>query len=232
MDTALSVSTLEQSAGLLADLGRLRSSLETAGSFEEVRDIAAHAEALRLYAKKIRAGLAVQNECAEVKIRAERRMGRELAALDKHKGGRPPDETDHGGLSVSPPTLEQIGVSPMQSHRWQTAAELPEESFRTYTAILNARGRELTSAGVYQLARSERSPEEWPDYSDKIPTEFCCPRCRFEWNGQSKSRPVLNAIARGAGVSLMTVARWFAAGRGRRQVTNRARKVGVDVANA
>lgn len=58
---------------------------------------------------------------------AERRLGELLKETEKNKGTRlggnivlPPDDT---------PTLEEQGVSKIQSHRWQTIADLPEEDF-------------------------------------------------------------------------------------------------------
>ncbi|KKL26717.1 hypothetical protein LCGC14_2392510 [marine sediment metagenome] len=29
-------------------------------------------------------------------------------------------------------------------------------------------------------------PEDFPEYSDDIETEYCCPKCRYEWSGKPK----------------------------------------------
>ncbi len=64
-------------------------------------------------------GLEAQNEAAAIVLTAERRMGEMLAGLDGHGS--------HGGKRVSSSMmkLEDIGVSKIQSHRWQTEARVP-----------------------------------------------------------------------------------------------------------
>lgn len=40
---------------------------------------------------------------------------------------------------------------------------------------------------VERLARHLSAPSEFPAVSDDtIPTEYCCPRCRYEWSGSPK----------------------------------------------
>lgn len=53
-----------------------RTMLEKAASVDEVKDIRDRAEALRLYAKQQKDSGTMQQQCAEIKIRAERRGGR------------------------------------------------------------------------------------------------------------------------------------------------------------
>lgn len=71
---------------LSAVLESARRALAVAGSFDEVKTIRDRAEALRVYLRSITAAREAQNECAEIKIRAERRMGEELAWLEKNVG--------------------------------------------------------------------------------------------------------------------------------------------------
>lgn len=72
-------------------------------------------------------GLEVQNSAAEVKLRAERRMGELLAVMPKQNGGdaartRFHDETE----LIAPPTLADYGIERMLSHRCQQVAAVPE----------------------------------------------------------------------------------------------------------
>lgn len=69
-----------------------------------------------------------QNHAAEIKLRAERRAGELLAEMDKHEGGRPVKTADTVS-AVTPPTLEQLGISDKQSSRWQGIAAIPEPLF-------------------------------------------------------------------------------------------------------
>lgn len=70
-----------------AGLKQLARNLAAATNFREFKDARDRAESWRHYVANIRAGLRMQNEVAELKIRAERRIGEELATLNKAKGG-------------------------------------------------------------------------------------------------------------------------------------------------
>lgn len=65
---------------------------------------------------------AVVNECAAVKLQAERRAGELLAAMDLKPGKKRIGNTM---LSIS-----ELGIHPMKSHRWQLMATVPEDEFR------------------------------------------------------------------------------------------------------
>ena len=63
--------------------------------------------------------LGAQNYCAEIKLRAERKAGDMLAENVKHTGGRPKQR------SRDVTVLRNVGVSKMESHRWQRIASVP-----------------------------------------------------------------------------------------------------------
>src|SRR4051812_19168002 len=77
-----------------------RAAIEQAGSFSEVKEIRSRAKALHDYQRSIGAATDAINAAAEIRIRAERRMGEELAKADLATGGRPP-ETGNRVLPVS-----------------------------------------------------------------------------------------------------------------------------------
>lgn len=66
---------------------------------------------------------------AEIKLRAERRAGELLKEREMNQGGRPIEkETSNIMLPViHPPKLEELGISKVQSSRWQLEAQIPEE---------------------------------------------------------------------------------------------------------
>jgi hypothetical protein len=33
---------------------------------------------------------------------------------------------------------------------------------------------------------NDEPPLDWPDFSDGIETEFCCPRCAYSWRGDPR----------------------------------------------
>ena len=81
---------------------------------------------MRQYAAQIGAVLEAQNQCAEIKLRAERKAGEVLADAAPHGGDR---------ISSTPKgTLLSFGVSKKQSTNWRQAASLPESEFEAHVA--------------------------------------------------------------------------------------------------
>lgn len=120
--------------------------LAAAKSIAEVKDLRDKAEAIRLYRKQHDKSLEAQNTAAELKLRAERKLGLLLRETVNHEGSK------GVGFSVKPTLPEDISKS--QSHRWQTIAELPEDDFEHYLQQTQANGEELTTQAVYDLART------------------------------------------------------------------------------
>lgn len=121
---------------------RARLAIEQARTVDEVKVVRDQAQAIRLYFKQARESLEMQNNVAEIKLRAERRIGEMLP-------------TQIGSHDV---TLSGMGISKMQSHRWQAEASVPEEEFERHVAEVKVSGKELTSAGLYRLARQTAIP--------------------------------------------------------------------------
>lgn len=143
----------------LALLARARADLAEAKTIDEVRLIRDQAALLQGYAKKQRWCLEMQNDVAEIKVRAERRAGEMLAEMAKDVGGRPP-KTYCNVQQVSTSTLTDLGIERTQSHRWQTIASLPDETFEAHVSRVKASATgELTSAGVLKLAKQLRAQQ-------------------------------------------------------------------------
>jgi N6-adenosine-specific RNA methylase IME4 len=108
---------------------------------KQIRD---RAQALAHYAKTANAGFEAQQECAELKLRAERKAGELLATTPLHNGDpRSQDAT----------RLDDLGINKSQSSRWQRLASLSDFEFEGYIGNAWAARRELTTAGALQLAR-------------------------------------------------------------------------------
>ena len=60
--------------------------LAEATAIEEVTDSRNYAEAVRLVAKQAKAGLEVQNQATDLKLRAERRGGEMLVSIERESG--------------------------------------------------------------------------------------------------------------------------------------------------
>jgi N6-adenosine-specific RNA methylase IME4 len=127
----------------------IKTALQKAASVDEAKGIRDRAEALRIYAKQSGQSLDVLNRCAEIKLSAERRAGEILLDMEKNKGAR--------GKGVryrdeSAPTLAELGISQVQSHRWQKIASIPLRDFEGFIRDRKRDGKELTSVSVLRLA--------------------------------------------------------------------------------
>lgn len=108
---------------------RAKRAIAEVKTVDEVKAIRDKAEAARVYAKQAGEGLEMQNNIAEVKIRAERRAGELLGEMKKNPGGRPAKNPLHNERGLS---LQEMGISHVQSHRWQSIAAVPQEEFDTH----------------------------------------------------------------------------------------------------
>jgi hypothetical protein len=118
----------------------LRASAE-ARSPEQLIGLADTAETLRRYAQRARLGMAAQNRCAEIRLRAERKLGQYLAGTRRNSGGRPKTVPLGNGF----PTLDDLGITRKLSHRAQRLAAIPAKDFDWYLRMAAARGWEITT---------------------------------------------------------------------------------------
>ena len=148
---------------VLTHFDRARQELELAATIDEVKKIRDRAEALRLYAKQSRLSLEMQNRCAEIRIRSERRAGEMLKEREKHPPGPSKEDRSHDGTQLYPPRLEELGITKNQSSRWQLIASIPEQDFERRVESLKTSEKELTSNEILSLAgyiRREKDREE------------------------------------------------------------------------
>ena len=134
-----------------------RSALMQAKNIDEVKDIRDKAEAMRAYAKQAGDSSEMQNMCAEIKLRAERRGGELLREMEKNKGGWANKESCSNIVLPQDdlPKLADLGIDKMQSSRWQAIAQLPEEVFEEYLAEKIKDKEEITTADVLRLAKGQ-----------------------------------------------------------------------------
>lgn len=145
-----------------------RRALAAAHRVDEVKAIRDRAEAVRVYAKQA-GDFELQNQAAEIRLRAERRAGQLLLEMEKNPGtrgeGRPRKDGTKSrrssGTTAYPPKLEDIGVSKDQSSKWQRLALLVDEA--TFEkALVQAREKtgELTNAALLREIREIITPTE------------------------------------------------------------------------
>lgn len=132
--------------------------LMVAKSIDEVKEVRDRAEVMRLYYRQQGKSSEMQNACAEIKLRAERRLGELLKEMPKNGGGRP-EKTGNTMLPVleeDTPTLAQMGITKMESSRFQAIADVPKEVFEERIAETIAKKDELTSAEMRKVAKELR----------------------------------------------------------------------------
>jgi hypothetical protein len=132
----------------LAILNRAAQALAASSDLKQIKSIRDKAEAARKYAQNAALGLQIQNQAAELKLRAERRAGELLAGLKLRGGNRKSNSHDE---SLK---LEDLGIDHNQSARWQREAAVPETVFSQYLSKSNQLGRDITAQGLLRLAHT------------------------------------------------------------------------------
>jgi len=112
----------------LVKLDAFQQALVEAKTIEEVKGLRNQADVFTQWLRKQRAGLSAQNAGAEMKLRADRRLGEMLS--NQVKPGNP--QLLHG--AIIRPKLSELGIEPTQSHRWQKESLIPIEIFEQYLA--------------------------------------------------------------------------------------------------
>lgn len=125
----------------LANISRAKLELEQARDINEVLEIHDVAIAAHAWATARGADEAAQ-VALEVKLRAERKAGEHLQEIPKQEGAR----TSRSNKAL--PRLKDLGVSKIESSRWQRIASIPKDRFEEY--INNAKNR--TQSALLRIA--------------------------------------------------------------------------------
>jgi hypothetical protein len=140
--------------GQIILLDEARARLAKVASVDEAKKIRDTAEALRHYAKQQGIGLEAQNKAAEIKIRAERRAGELLAAVERkdHKPRKTTRRPD-GSITTYTDTIKSAGISEPSARRWQSISKIPEPQFEAFVQTAKEEGHELTSADAERFSK-------------------------------------------------------------------------------
>jgi N6-adenosine-specific RNA methylase IME4 len=140
--------TLEEGCRLLAE----------ARQVEVVVDVRDRAQAtLHYYRQRRDYGSRAMLDAAEIKLRAERKLGELFSEMPVHPGGRPPRNPLHHVTGL-PPTRQDLGVTRRDVHHWRRLAAVPVEPFESHVAEVRDAGKELTTAGLLRLAKHAGQP--------------------------------------------------------------------------
>lgn len=132
--------------------------IKKAVQFDDLKKITNKADAMRA-AARIAGNTEAEMEMAEIRIRAERRVG-QLMAMTKEagmlsKGGRP-KKADKGITPLDAPiTLEEVGIGKMMANRARKLAGLPEEKFETTLTDWKAKITDEGARVTHTLIRND-----------------------------------------------------------------------------
>lgn len=136
----------------LVRLDALTQALQESRSVVEVKQIRDRAEALRQYARQSGENLGLQNDFAEIKLRAERRAGELLAEIERKPGTRT-DTTSCQSDTRLQEAIANAGIAQKTAYRWQSIFALSIDSFEQFIAKTRADEKELTEAALLSLGR-------------------------------------------------------------------------------
>lgn len=156
----------------LAKLEHALQMLAECRTVDEVKDVRDKAEAIRLYCKNAKMGLAAKNKAALLKIEAERRAGEMLAVMCMHGGDR------KSKSQVATLNLPTLGITKSNSSRRQGMAGLPDDDLASYVESCQQMERELTSEEVFSGGRRAAMNCEDREPPAEITFERCAERLR------------------------------------------------------
>jgi hypothetical protein len=138
--------------------------LSDARTVDEVKDLRDKAAAVKAYIKKAKLGHHLVVEAATIKLRAERKLGQMLQALDLARSAPGNQHTGPQEPCDGTVLLRDLGISKADSCRSQRIASLPDDVFERYVIEKSKAGREPTLAGLFRLtkqceARNHLEPE-------------------------------------------------------------------------
>jgi site-specific DNA-methyltransferase (adenine-specific) len=127
----------------LVQIGLVERALAEAKSLEQLKDVRDKSQLLSTWFKKRDGYKERYLAVAELKVRAERRLGAMLGEMPKHNG----DPRLHDATRLS-----ELGIEKTQSHRWQQLASIPEPAFEEAMTHYKEVMQEIYSTAFLKLA--------------------------------------------------------------------------------
>jgi N6-adenosine-specific RNA methylase IME4 len=203
VEQALTVS--QKPAGALAILEDGDRAIAATKTVPEIKEMRAQLDGAEEYLKKTgRYDLGMMQRLAELRVRAEQKLGDLLARIEKNKGGQPKKNrlTRETGTSL---TLAEMGIKKKTSHLAQKMAALPADKVGEVFKEARDLGRPVTLADVLAKAKpyaaKASNAAKHKDIADKarvittdiggpFPLIYADPPWTFEtysWKGQDRT---------------------------------------------
>lgn len=117
-----------------------RAALEKAATIDEIRVIRASAAAMHAYQRQLGAEQEMIRNLSEIMLRARRRTGELISSMRKAGALRPSGGAHQKWEHL--PTLDDLGVSRGDAHRFQHLSDIPKDKFEEYLDNLRDLGME------------------------------------------------------------------------------------------
>lgn len=124
--------------------------IEAAYDIDEVKDIRDKALAIEVYSRQAKNVDAEQHAC-EIRLRAERKVGKLLSEMEKAKGGKSEQKLYRSHDSTGNKSLKDMGISKNQSSKWQKLGKIPDEEFEEKLQ----KGAKPTTHGMIKKEKKE-----------------------------------------------------------------------------
>jgi 16S rRNA G966 N2-methylase RsmD len=131
----------------LESVEKARAVLQTIESVPDVVELSEQAEVAKVYARNVLKSRDAQNHAAKIAIECQRRAGELLTQSGLQRGG-----SKYRG-----DTLKDIGVTKLQSSRWQKAAAVPEDLVDRYFEETESAGDDITNSGLLRYHRDQQA---------------------------------------------------------------------------
>lgn len=191
----------------LARMSEARGILAETRSIDVCKAIRDDAEAVRVYMRQKELGLQAEQYAAEIRVRAEYRMGALLAEMPKAQGERTDRAT---GTSSARRTksrvLREAGIARQRAAEYERLARLKEEALEEGIRAATEKGEAVTTKGLLRLVTAQEAqptqvsartevlapPESPPHGAEGLPSQ--CPSCGSDvliqvWCGSVGGKP-------------------------------------------
>ena len=130
-----------------------RADLQRVEDPREAIHIVKRADSIKYLTTKADASAEVQNQAAEVALRARRKAGELLAAVPRDAGGRPKENSAHAEPSFTPyqEVLKEAQLPAPTAKRFQQLARIPDEEFERH--VTGTRADEITTAAALRKGK-------------------------------------------------------------------------------
>jgi len=183
---------------ILNNWEKAKNAIAICHNIDDVKKIKDQTEALRSYAKQAKEGLEVQNNIADIKLRAERKIGELSKEIPKSKSNQYAKSHD----VTKQIKLSDIGLNKQDASRYEAIASLPKKDFEKHVSEVKASNKELTTVGVIKLAKELKREQSITEQKGIIESGINTPKGKYDlivfdppWSYGAKYNPQARRVA-------------------------------------